>query len=126
MLGVTNLPRRLPRPRLGQPGYEWLAEVLEEGRLPRVARWLDQVRWRADWGTGPLYRVAQEMYFLCAWAAALQARGLGPQEAWFSTRLQEATWKYRVCLQQGRPTPRDHARSLRRVAFSRFRAGLRV
>jgi hypothetical protein len=117
---LNSLPRRLPRPRLGQPGFDWLAEVLEEGRLPRVARWLDQVRWRTDWGAGPLYRVAQEMYLLCAWAATLG------QEAWFSTRLREATWKYRVCLQQGRPTPRDHARSLRRVAFSRFRAGLRV
>jgi hypothetical protein len=122
MLGVTDLPRRLPRPRLGQPGYEWLAEVLEEGRLPRVARWLDQVRWRADWGTGPLYRVAQEMYLLCAWAAA----GLGPLDVWFSTRLQEAKWRYHKALHEGRPTPRDHARSLRRIGFRRYRAGLRV
>jgi|GEM_PF-4501192 len=115
---LNSVPRRLPRPRLGQPGFDWLAEVLEEGRLPRVARWLDQVRWRTDWGAGPLFRVAQEMYLLCAWTAA--------DDAWFSGRVMEARRRYLLCLQQGGPTPRDRARSLRRAAFYRYRAGLRV
>jgi len=125
MLQVADVPRRLPRPRLGQPGYDWLAEVLEEGRLPRVARWLDRVRWRPDWGTGPLYRVAQEMYLLCAWAA-FQARGAGPQDESFAACLLEARRKYLQSLQQGRPSPRDRARSLRRAGFYRYAAGLRT